>query len=275
MSLLSVGFTSMIGVLSSASRLRTRTRPPSIDRIVTGGVRWDWAVGGAGAEDAPLGPERVAARMHTQDVAARPIEPGRTIGLSPSLRPSRPSSTPGSEASHASGAPRRPAFGADAGSVNGESTHPMAVTSNDGAERNALRARGWPVSSPVSAVEVAAVELELGLAGVSIAVPLFLAQRFGVGASAGQCWQVRLECESAYAQPFLIHGLAAGRPVTRSRSLASRSTRRSSLGGRPLLTMAFTRRPVATYGNGFRLVEPFSRPLHLRPVATGCDRSAP
>jgi serine/threonine protein kinase len=33
--------------------------------------------------------------------------------------------------------------------------------------------------------------------------------------------------------------------------------------------------PVATHGNCSRLSEPFSRPRHLPPVATGCDRSAP
>jgi hypothetical protein len=32
---------------------------------------------------------------------------------------------------------------------------------------------------------------------------------------------------------------------------------------------------VATRGNGFCLFEPFPQPSHLRPVATGCDRSAP
>jgi len=42
-----------------------------------------------------------------------------------------------------------------------------------------------------------------------------------------------------------------------------------------LITMAFLRRPVATYGNAFGLFEPFSRPLHLPLVAAGCDRSAP
>ena len=33
------------------------------------------------------------------------------------------------------------------------------------------------------------------------------------------------------------------------------------------LTTAFPRQPVATHGDGFRLFEPFSRPLHLPPVA--------
>src|SRR5687767_14405166 len=41
-----------------------------------------------------------------------------------------------------------------------------------------------------------------------------------------------------------------------------------------LLTMAFPRQPVAAHGNAIRLSEPLSRPLHLPPVATGCDRSA-
>ena len=35
-----------------------------------------------------------------------------------------------------------------------------------------------------------------------------------------------------------------------------------------------SRQLVATYGNGFRLSEPFSAPSHLPPVATGCDRWA-
>src|SRR6266508_1812485 len=34
-------------------------------------------------------------------------------------------------------------------------------------------------------------------------------------------------------------------------------------------------RPVVTHGNGFRIVEPFSRRFHLRPVATSCARLAP
>jgi hypothetical protein len=42
-----------------------------------------------------------------------------------------------------------------------------------------------------------------------------------------------------------------------------------------LLTMAFTRQLVATYGNGFGLFLRVSTALHLPPVATGCDRSAP
>jgi len=41
-----------------------------------------------------------------------------------------------------------------------------------------------------------------------------------------------------------------------------------------VLTMRSDRQPVATHGNGFGLFEPFSPPSHLRPVATGCDRSA-
>jgi len=39
--------------------------------------------------------------------------------------------------------------------------------------------------------------------------------------------------------------------------------------------MRSDRQLVATGGNGFRLFEPFSRPLDLPPVATGCDRWAP
>jgi hypothetical protein len=35
------------------------------------------------------------------------------------------------------------------------------------------------------------------------------------------------------------------------------------------------RQPVATHGNAFGLFGPFSRPLHLPPIATSCDRSAP
>jgi hypothetical protein len=31
---------------------------------------------------------------------------------------------------------------------------------------------------------------------------------------------------------------------------------------------------VATGGNGFGLISPFSRHSHLPPIATGCDRSA-
>jgi hypothetical protein len=41
-----------------------------------------------------------------------------------------------------------------------------------------------------------------------------------------------------------------------------------------LLTMAFPRQPVAAHGNGFGLFPPFSRPDHLPPVATDCDRWA-
>ncbi len=41
------------------------------------------------------------------------------------------------------------------------------------------------------------------------------------------------------------------------------------------LTMAFLRQPVATHANGFCSFEPFSRPHHLPPVATGRERSAP
>src|ERR687892_2843210 len=43
----------------------------------------------------------------------------------------------------------------------------------------------------------------------------------------------------------------------------------------PLLTMERPRQPVATHDNGVRLFEPFLRPSHLPPVATGCDRWAP
>jgi hypothetical protein len=57
MSPLSTGFRSTIGVPSTASRLRTRTRPPSIDRIST--------------RCSPIG----FGRMHPQDFAARTIEP--------------------------------------------------------------------------------------------------------------------------------------------------------------------------------------------------------
>jgi hypothetical protein len=32
---------------------------------------------------------------------------------------------------------------------------------------------------------------------------------------------------------------------------------------------------VATHGNGFGLLEPFSAQSHLPLIATGCDRSAP
>jgi hypothetical protein len=41
------------------------------------------------------------------------------------------------------------------------------------------------------------------------------------------------------------------------------------------LTMALSRQRVATHGNGSRLFEPLSRRSHLRPVAIGCDCSAP
>jgi hypothetical protein len=41
------------------------------------------------------------------------------------------------------------------------------------------------------------------------------------------------------------------------------------------LTMRSDRQLVATSGNGFGLFEPFARLSHLRPVATGCARSAP
>jgi hypothetical protein len=41
------------------------------------------------------------------------------------------------------------------------------------------------------------------------------------------------------------------------------------------LTMRPDRQLVATGGNGFGLIEPFSRRSHLPEVATGCDRSAP
>ena len=43
----------------------------------------------------------------------------------------------------------------------------------------------------------------------------------------------------------------------------------------PLLTMERLTQPVATHGNGFRLISPFSRPPDLPPIATRCDRSAP
>ena len=55
---------------------------------------------------------------------------------SPARIPSRPSTTAGSNASHASGAPSSPCFGAEAGSVNGDSTLPIGVTSK----------RGWSTS---------------------------------------------------------------------------------------------------------------------------------
>src|SRR5919108_1456824 len=41
------------------------------------------------------------------------------------------------------------------------------------------------------------------------------------------------------------------------------------------LTILGTRQPVATHGNGFRPIEPFSASSHLPLIATGCDRSAP
>jgi hypothetical protein len=39
--------------------------------------------------------------------------------------------------------------------------------------------------------------------------------------------------------------------------------------------MRSDRQLVATHGNGFRLFEPFLAASDLRPVAAGCDRSAP
>jgi len=43
----------------------------------------------------------------------------------------------------------------------------------------------------------------------------------------------------------------------------------------PLLTIKVRRQLVATHGNGFGVILPFSALSHLPPVATGCDRWAP
>jgi len=42
-----------------------------------------------------------------------------------------------------------------------------------------------------------------------------------------------------------------------------------------LLTMRSNPQAVAIHGNGFRLFEPFSWPLRLLPIATGCNHEAP
>ena len=70
------GFTSTIGVPSSASRSVTRTRFSSIATIFDF-VQPDWvrALGGASAEHPSLGIGEVVARMNAQDVAARTIQP--------------------------------------------------------------------------------------------------------------------------------------------------------------------------------------------------------
>jgi hypothetical protein len=44
---------------------------------------------------------------------------------------------------------------------------------------------------------------------------------------------------------------------------------------RPLLTMRCDRQPVATDGNGFGVIPPFSRLRDLPPLATGCSHGAP
>jgi hypothetical protein len=92
--------------LGSATVDRHDLHPMQPDRI--------GAVGGAGSEQALLRPRHVASRMHPQDVAARTVEPGEDDDLVPARIPSRASSTAGSKASHASGAPssRRPPGGA-------------------------------------------------------------------------------------------------------------------------------------------------------------------
>jgi integrase-like protein len=59
------------------------------------------------------------------------------------------------------------------------------------------------------------------------------------------------------------------------KELISRELSKPSDGLEPSTpSLPFLRQPVATHGNAFRLFGPFSRPLHLPPVATGCDRSA-
>src|SRR5918999_1520783 len=133
MSLLSTGFTSTIGVPSTASRLRTRTLPPSIDAISTrcspiGLGRWGERVLNTpccALDTSPRGCTRRTSRLARSSQV-------RTMTSSPTRMPSRASSTAGSNASHASGAPSSPCLGADAGSVKGDSTLPIGVTSKWG-----------------------------------------------------------------------------------------------------------------------------------------------
>jgi hypothetical protein len=83
--------------------------------------------------------------------------------------------------------------------------------------------------------------------------------------------QVEVETLATEIQSGVKH--CVGPPFVSTR------TRGASLRGRPFcmafLTMELRRQPLATNGNGFRVFEPFSRPSDLRPVAIGCDRSAP
>ena len=134
MSLLSTGLTSRTGVPSTASRLRTRTLVLSIDRISTrcspiGFGRW----GEPGAEHALLRSRGVlAARMHAQNVATRTVEPRDDDYLV-----SCPDSVETLEHRRLEDEarvrrPLSPCFGADAGSVKGDSTRPIGVTSNGG-----------------------------------------------------------------------------------------------------------------------------------------------
>jgi hypothetical protein len=83
----STGFTSTMGVPSSASKFRTRMRVPSIETIVTR-VQPDRvrAIGRAGAEDALCRPGRIAARMNHQHVAARTVEPGQHDDIGTGLK---------------------------------------------------------------------------------------------------------------------------------------------------------------------------------------------
>lgn len=60
------------------------------------------------------------------------------------------------------------------------------------------------------------------------------------------------------------------RLTRKQKELISRNFAKPSDGTRtvdPLLTIR-----VATHGNGFGLFSPFPGPVHLPPVATGCDR---
>lgn len=87
MSLLSVGLTSRIGVPSTASRLRTRTRSPSIDKTATRCSPIGFGpIGRTGAEHALLFSRGVAPRMHAQDVAARTVEPGEDDHFVPDVQ---------------------------------------------------------------------------------------------------------------------------------------------------------------------------------------------
>src|SRR5215207_11394723 len=123
------GFRSRIGVPSTASRCRTLTRSPSIDRTSTSCRPIGFGRSAERVLNTPRSGLRGSSRGCTRRTSRRARSSQvRTMTRAPGTTPSRPSSTDASSTRWASGAPSGPCLGASAGSVRGDSTHPIGIS---------------------------------------------------------------------------------------------------------------------------------------------------